>query len=88
MVSADRLRQFENAIRARHGKPLRPHYMAAILRSPTKKPRARRISCLHVWRVPCPNNKHLTTLVTSPIKPHFCPVCGGRSASVNEMEPV
>jgi hypothetical protein len=41
---------------------------------------------LHVWRVLCPNNSHLTTLVTSPLRPRFCPVCGGESLGVIEME--
>jgi len=57
----------------------------AAFRQPLRKPRP---TLLHVWRVACPNNTHLTTLVTSPIAPNYCPVCGGKSPSVTEVEPV
>lgn len=60
-----------------------PAAKQAALRRPVK---GRKPSALHVWRVQCPNNRHLSTLVTSPIKPEFCPVCGRQSFLVKELE--
>jgi hypothetical protein len=84
-MERERLHELERRIRARYGKPTREHLQAAF-RAPRK--RARLKPTLHVWKVSCPNNKHLGTLVTSPIRPTFCPVCGGKSFRVIEMDHV
>src|SRR5690242_19284051 len=70
---------------AKYSAHLSPAARQAALRRPVK---GRKPSLLHVWRVQCPNNQHLSTLVTSPIKPKHCPVCGLESFLVEELETV
>lgn len=68
---------------ARYTGRSKPAQQAAFMR----KVRRPKPSALHVWKVDCPGNERLTTLVTAPIKPQFCPTCGGRSPRVIEIEP-
>lgn len=82
IMERERLRELERNIRKRRGYSLRQERQAAFVR-PVKRART---SLLHVWRVQCPGNTHLATLVTSPIKPGFCPVCGGKSPHVMELD--
>ena len=82
-MDSARLRELEKMIHKRRGYSLRSERQAAYVR-PVKRART---SLLHVWKVGCPGNAHLTTLVTSPIKPSYCPVCGEKSPGVIEVDP-
>jgi len=82
MDSAEREALFARVAAAR-----RDHRAKLIAKDCTPiRRRAKKSSApLQRWLVQCPNNDLLTTVVVSPMKPNFCPVCGGRSPKV--MEP-
>ena len=78
-MDSARLRELEASIRKRSAVPLREQIkIARLQRKPAPK------SVLRVWQVECPTNKHLTTLVTSPIQPNYCPVCGELTSKITE----